>query len=220
MRCPICGVENPNNYIYCSRCGTALQVFYTTQYPQIQSTANTQDRKTMTTSLSKRGPKELTIRKILVLVIVIIVIVSSLAALYVISVFNSFMQSPHGFNLDTFLVTSNSTEWKATFDSADGTQSPSDFIYPSDWYNLSFIYITIFKPDGSLGLATKRVSDMVSGQSHNGVRFFDLHDIGFLDNGDYFTFDKDIYPSSSSVTIEGHGGTWSWSMSFGLYSWF
>lgn len=112
----------------------------------------------------------------------------------------------------TFFVTSNSTDWKATFE----VVNDSDWHTPRNWTGFMNIYITVFKPNGTLELATKRVSEMSSDQSYSGIRLFDLGDIGYLDDGDYFTFEKSIYPADTRVIVEGHGSDWGWAISFGL----
>lgn len=153
--------------------------------------------------------------KVLAVLIVAIALVVGVTSVYALYAFNRFLQNPFpDMGVAFFRVTGNSSEWKATFEDAENSSW-----LPRDHTTLTNVYITVFKPDGALGLATKRVSEMASGQSYGGIQFFDLGDIWHLDNGDYFTFDKSIFPHGGQVTVEGHGSGWSWSMGFGLQTW-
>jgi hypothetical protein len=161
----------------------------------------------------ERTIKRLDEPKTLPVLIVIAVLAITLPTIYGLYVVNRFTQNPFpDTGMDSFSVTANNTDWKVTFEGAENSSRHM----PGSYTALTNVYIEVFKPDGALGLATKMVSEMAFGQSYSGVRFFDLGDIGHLDDGDYFTFDRSIYPSGTEVTVEGHGSGYSWSMSFGL----
>ena len=157
----------------------------------------------MKVSWAERMLKRLDEPKVLAIAIAVAVVVASLGTAYAVYSIDRFFQSTLDMSNNTFSMTSNNTDWRATFEGG----------MPSSWTGLTNIYITV--SGGTLGLVTKRVSEIASGQSYDGIRFVDLGDKGHLDNGDYFTFERSIYPFGTEVTVEAHGFGWSWSMGFG-----
>ncbi len=152
----------------------------------------------------ERRLKRLNEPKILAVTIVVAVLLVGLAIFWaLISIGNIFRSQFPDIQNDTFSVTSNSTYWKVTFVSSDNSS-----LYSSDMRDLDHIYIAIFLPDGSLGIGTTCIGDMMPGQMYSGVMFFDTGTIGELDSGDYFTLERSMYAQGSTVTVEGHSSGW------------
>ena len=163
-----------------------------------------------------RRLKRLNEPKILAVTVVVMVVLLGLAISYALYTVANSLQHPFpDFQNDTFSVTGNNTYWKVTFVSSENSSSYAS----TSERSLDKIYISIFLPEGSLGLGTKEVGEMMPGQVYSGVMFFDTGIIGQLDGGDYFALERSMYPTGSTVTVEGHSSGWSWSMTFGLSSW-
>lgn len=68
------------------------------------------------------------------------------------------------------------------------------------------VLVLVTKADGSPGLNSTLVSDMVPGAYYHGVRFLEGSIPGNLNAGDRFTLDRSIYGSGTEITFVSSDG--------------
>jgi flagellin-like protein len=72
---------------------------------------------------------------------------------------------------------------------------------------LADVFILVTNPDMSVALSSRAISDMVPGSYYNGVRYIEAMTADTLNAGDYFTLDRSLFASGTTVSLFDSEGT-------------
>jgi len=171
MRCPYCGIENPDGTWYCNNCGQ--QIVFPSPYNQYQPIVKPKD-----------DSKVLLIIIIVVLLIIIVpVILAGALYLWVLGIDNG-PRPPWEILIDlNKSETGNGIYWEITVISVHGVayESEIDVVIVSNGTLQLFERLSSFNPEISM----------------NGVTYFETSADATLDAGDYFLLDRVTYPEGT-----------------------
>jgi flagellin-like protein len=92
---------------------------------------------------------------------------------------------------------STTTNWTLRVVTVSGTTHAS----------LADVFILVTNPDMSVALPSRAISDMTPGSYYNGVRYIEAMTADTLNAGDYFTLDRALFASGTTVSLFDSGGT-------------